>query len=171
MLHYFEQAAKHAMKYEGRYFMEFLRRVIDFPRRNVIDPFNQNPNFAELVNRRLARAYGATVSLPEGVYFGLDKAMIMKQASPRPTGKKHKSRLPTNYRISNAATNTTPHSQKAPRPPTKNMPPTRPPTYITPSGTAYIGEDSQPLSGGRVTSILEANAPEALTDLRSKLPE
>ena len=47
VLHYFEQAAKHAMKYEGRFFMEFIRRVIDVPRRSVIDPFHQNPNFAD----------------------------------------------------------------------------------------------------------------------------
>ena len=52
--------------------MEFLRRVIDFPRRNVIDPFHPSPNFAELVNSKLARAYGATVSLPKGVYFDLE---------------------------------------------------------------------------------------------------
>ena len=54
MLHYLEQAAKHAMKYEGKYFVEFLRRVIDFPRKGVIDPFNRNPNFYELANRRAA---------------------------------------------------------------------------------------------------------------------
>ena len=45
------------MKYEGKFFVEFLRRVIDFPRKGLIDPFIANPNFFELVNRRIARAY------------------------------------------------------------------------------------------------------------------
>ena len=73
------------MKYEGRFFMEFLRRVIDFPRRNVIDPFHQNPNFAELVNSRLARAYGASVSLPKGVYFDLENVNLPKRPSQHST--------------------------------------------------------------------------------------
>ena len=158
------------MKYEGRFFIEFLRRVIDFPRRNVIDPFLQNPNFAELVNRRLARAYGATISLPEGVYFGLGNSTVRKHTSPRPTRKKQTGII-SNYRIPQPTNNTTPGSHEARRPVMKVTPPTRPPTYTAPSDNANIGEDSQPLSGETVTSILEANAPEALTDPRSKLPE
>ena len=67
-----EQAAKHAMKYNGRYFVEFLRRVIDFPRKGVIDPSTPSPNFAELVNERIAKAYGARLQLPKGIFFDLD---------------------------------------------------------------------------------------------------
>ena len=68
--------------------MEFLRRVIDFPRRNVIDPFHPSPNFAELVNSKLPRAYRATVSLPKGVYFDLDYFGSAKRSYKQSAGKK-----------------------------------------------------------------------------------
>ena len=60
------------MKYEGKFFVEFLRRVIDFPRKGLIDPFIANPNFFELVNRRIARAYGAKIELPPHTFFDID---------------------------------------------------------------------------------------------------
>ena len=82
MLHYIEQAAKHAMKYEGKYFVEFLRRVIDFPRKGVIDPFNRNPNFYELANRRAARAFGAKVVLPPLALFDIDPAVFHNGNGP-----------------------------------------------------------------------------------------
>ena len=76
VLHYLEQAAKHAMKYGGKYFVEFLRKMIYFPRKGVIDLFNHNPNFYELVNRRSARAFGAKVVLRPLALFDIDPAVF-----------------------------------------------------------------------------------------------
>ena len=60
------------MKYEGAHFVEFLRRVIDFPRKNIINPALLNPDFKQLVNAKVAEAAGAKVYLPpDNFFFGL----------------------------------------------------------------------------------------------------
>ena len=150
--------------------MEFLRRVIDFPRRNVIDPFHPSPNFAELVNSRLARAYGATVSLPKGVYFDLEPVGSAKRPHKQGTGIKMATRR-TVYRTRGKTDNTAPTAQDNGQTNQRAEFPNRPPTYNVRNPNTYCGADRQPLSGSNVTKILEANAPEALTDSQTKLPE
>ena len=55
------------MKLKGAEFVEFLRRVLDFPRRDMLNA--TNPDFSELVNKTIATACGAKVQLaPETFY-------------------------------------------------------------------------------------------------------
>ena len=55
------------MKFKGAEFVEFLRRVLDFPRREMLNA--TNPDFSELVNKTIATACGAKVQLaPETFY-------------------------------------------------------------------------------------------------------
>ena len=49
--------------------MEFLRRALDFPRRQMIDPFR--PSFQDLLISRGAQACGARVTLPPEIYLGI----------------------------------------------------------------------------------------------------
>ena len=67
MFRYLERSAKHIMKFKGEQFVEFLRRVLDYPRKNMINP--EDPNFSDLVNRSVARACGAKVYLPPETYY------------------------------------------------------------------------------------------------------
>ena len=131
------------MKYEGRFYMEFLRRVIDFPTRNVIDPFHPSPNFAELVNSKLARAYGATVSLPKGVYFDLESVGSAKRPHKQGTGKKFATRR-TVYRTREPTDNTAPANQGNGPTNQRAKFPNRPPTYNASNPETYCGADSQP---------------------------
>ena len=48
-------------------FVEFLRRALDFPRRQMIDPYR--PNFQDLLTARVAQAWGAKVTLPPEIYL------------------------------------------------------------------------------------------------------
>ena len=69
VLRYFERGAKEAMKYEGREFVEFFRRILDFPRRGLLNA--QEPNFMEVTNYAVAVAAGAKVYLPPETYLTL----------------------------------------------------------------------------------------------------
>ena len=69
VLRYFERGAKEAMKYEGKEFVEFFRRILDFPRRGLLSA--QDPNFMEVINDTVAVAAGAKVYLPPETYLTL----------------------------------------------------------------------------------------------------
>ena len=57
------------MQYKDHEFVEFLRRVLDFPRRGLLNP--SNPDFAEVLLAPAAHQTGSTVDLkPEVYYFG-----------------------------------------------------------------------------------------------------
>ena len=57
------------MKYREEQFVEFLRRVLDFPRRGLLNP--GNPDFSEVLIEPAARQTGTAVTLhPEIYYFG-----------------------------------------------------------------------------------------------------
>ena len=64
---YLERAAKHIMKFKGEEFVEFFRRVLDYPRRDMINP--SDPDFADLVNKSVAKACGAKVYLPPETFY------------------------------------------------------------------------------------------------------
>ena len=64
---YLELAAKHIMKFRGEEFVEFFRRVLDYPRKDMINP--SDPDFADLVNKSVAKACGAEVYLPPETYY------------------------------------------------------------------------------------------------------
>ena len=67
VLQYLGKAGKHCMKFKGAEFVEFLRRVLDYPRRDMLNA--TNPDFSELVNKTIATACGAKVLLaPETFY-------------------------------------------------------------------------------------------------------
>ena len=67
VLSYLWKAGKQCMKFKGAEFVEFLRRVLDFPRRDVLNA--TNPDFSKQVNKTIATACGAKVHLaPETIY-------------------------------------------------------------------------------------------------------
>ena len=57
------------MNYDGDDFVELLARVLDWPRKNVIDP--ENPSFANLVNARIAGYCGAKRVLKPEAFYGI----------------------------------------------------------------------------------------------------
>ena len=71
------------MKYEGVHFVEFLRRLIDFPRRKVIDA--RNPFFFDLVNVKVAETCGAKVHLPTDLMFCWEKPTSRGKHTPSQT--------------------------------------------------------------------------------------
>ena len=69
VIRYLERAGRRMMKYTGEQFVEFLRRVLDFPRRGLLNP--NNPDFSEVLIEPAARQSGTMVKLqPEIYYFG-----------------------------------------------------------------------------------------------------
>ena len=69
VLNYLGKAAKHAMKFQGKEFVEFLRRLMDFPRRGLLEV--SNPNFLDLIDNTVASSAGATVYLPPETFVGI----------------------------------------------------------------------------------------------------
>ena len=69
VIDYLGKAAKHAMKYQDTQFVEFLRRLMDFPRRGLLDA--ANPNFLDLIDNTVASSAGATVYLPPETFVGI----------------------------------------------------------------------------------------------------
>ena len=61
VISFLEKAAKQAMKFKDLEFIEFFRRVLDFPRRGLLNI--RNPDFLELVNHTVAEAAGAKIYL------------------------------------------------------------------------------------------------------------
>ena len=57
------------MKYHGKEFVEFLRRLMDFPRRGLLDV--TNPNFLDLIDNTVASSAGATIYLPPEIFMGI----------------------------------------------------------------------------------------------------
>ena len=166
VLHYLEQAAKHAMKYDGKYFVEFLRRVIDFPRKGVIDPFNRNPNFYELANRRAARAFGAKVVLPPLALFDIDPTVFQKGNGINGSSSGvHQSRIAKTKRLKGPST----PKRTARRQFTVGATSTH--QKLVETTNAKVGQEVSPLEGPRIKEILTKIAPEALTDSHHKLPE
>ena len=70
------------MKFKGAEFVEFLRRVLDYPRRDMLNA--TNPDFSELVNKTIATACGAKVQLAPETYY--------KFTSPQSNSQKWKSK-------------------------------------------------------------------------------
>ena len=55
------------MKYEGKGFVDFFRRILDFPVRGLLSA--QDPNFMEVINDAVAVAAGAKVYLPPETFL------------------------------------------------------------------------------------------------------
>ena len=69
------------MKFKGAEFVEFLRRVLDYPRRDMLNA--TNPDFSELVNKTIATACGAKVQLaPETTVNSHHSKAIAKSGNP-----------------------------------------------------------------------------------------
>ena len=81
VINYLEQTTINAMSYEGVQFVEFLRRALDFPRRQMIDP--HRPNFQDLLIARVAQACGAKVTLPPEIYLGISTLTPTIAIKPR----------------------------------------------------------------------------------------
>ena len=81
VINYLEQTTINAMSYDGVQFVEFLRRALDFPRRQMMDP--NRPNFQDLLIARVAQACGAKVTLPPEIYLGISTRTPTKAIKPR----------------------------------------------------------------------------------------
>ena len=57
------------MKFKDAEFIEFFRRVLDFPRRGLLNI--RNPDFLELVNHTVAEAAGAKIYLAPETFLAL----------------------------------------------------------------------------------------------------
>ena len=104
VLNYLGKAAKHAMKFQGKEFVEFLRRLMDFPRRGLLEV--SNPNFLDLIDNTVASSAGATVYLPPETFVGirwvasrLPKSGIRATNDQQPKlGRKHRRPIPPGRR-------------------------------------------------------------------------
>ena len=67
------------MKYEGKEFVEFFRRILDFPGRGLLSA--QDPNFIEVINYALAVVAGAKVYLPPETYLTLRRTTVSQASS------------------------------------------------------------------------------------------
>ena len=61
--------------------MELLTRVLDYPRRDIVDP--SNPDFAQLVNSRIAQSCGAKRHLRPEAFYGLSVPYVTAKANKR----------------------------------------------------------------------------------------
>ena len=132
----------------------------------MIDPHAQSPNFAELVNERIAEAYGAKIQLPKGVFFDLDPRILSQsfRAGARKT--------PTqNLNPRSPLRSWKPSIEIGSKPEKMTSPPNRPPAYSTQAPAVHIGALAEPLSGDRVTTLLKKLAPDVLKNPQNKLPE
>ena len=80
-MRYFERAAKDAMKYKDKEFVEFFRRVLDFPRRGLLNA--QDPNFMEVINDTVAVAAGAKIYLPPETFLTLRRPVTTRAPQPK----------------------------------------------------------------------------------------
>ena len=69
VISFLEKAAKQAMKFKDLEFIEFFRRVLDFPRRGLLNI--RNLDFLELVNHTVAEAAGAKIYLAPEMFLAL----------------------------------------------------------------------------------------------------
>ena len=68
------------MKYEGAEFVEFLRRVLDFPRKGKLNP--DNPHFEEVLNEHVAQAAGRRIPLKPEIFYNLERKTTKKISVP-----------------------------------------------------------------------------------------
>ena len=81
VIRYLERAGKVLLNYEGEDFVELLTRVLDYPRRDIVDP--SNPDFTQLVNSRIAQSCGAKRQLRPEVFYGLSVLNFTAKANKR----------------------------------------------------------------------------------------
>ena len=69
------------MKYKDKEFVEFFRRVLDFPRRSLLNA--QDPNFMEVINDTVAVAAGAKIYLPPETFLTLRRPVTARAPQPK----------------------------------------------------------------------------------------
>ena len=69
------------MKYKDKEFVEFFRRVLDFPRRGLLNA--QDPNFMEVINDTVAVAAGAKIYLPPETFLTLRRPVTTRAPQPK----------------------------------------------------------------------------------------
>ena len=69
VLTFLEKAARQAMEFQGKELVEFFRRVLDFPRRGLLNV--RDLDFLELVNHTVASAAGAKLYLAPETFLAL----------------------------------------------------------------------------------------------------
>ena len=83
VIRYLERAGKALVNYEGEDFVELLTRVLNYSRRDIVDP--SNPVFAQLVNSMIAKSCGAKRHLRPEALYGLSVLNITATANKRTT--------------------------------------------------------------------------------------
>ena len=81
VIRYLERAGKALLNYEGEEFVELLTRVLDYPRRDIVDP--SNPDFAQSVNLRIAQFCGTKRHLRPEAFYGLIVPSLTAKANKR----------------------------------------------------------------------------------------
>ena len=75
------------MSYKGDDFMEFFRRALDYPRKDLFDP--RNPRFENIVNSTIAEAMGGGRHLPAEPFYHIPIRTIKHTTGPsQQTGRK-----------------------------------------------------------------------------------
>ena len=69
------------MKYKDKEFVEFFRRVLDFPRRGLLNA--QDPNFMKVINDTVAVAAGAKIYLPPETFLTLRRPVTSRATQPK----------------------------------------------------------------------------------------
>ena len=69
------------MKYKDKEFVEFFRRVLDFPCRGLLNA--HDPNFMEVINDTEAVAAGAKIYLPPETFLTLRRPVTLRVTQPK----------------------------------------------------------------------------------------
>ena len=69
VLTFLEKAARQAMKFQGKEFVEFFRRVLDFPRRGLLNV--RDLDYLELINHTVTSAAGDKLYLAPETFLAL----------------------------------------------------------------------------------------------------
>ena len=80
VIRFFEQLGRQAMSYKGDDFMEFFRRALDYPRKDLFDP--RNPRFENIVNSTIAEAMGGGRHLPTEPFYHIPIRKIKQPIGP-----------------------------------------------------------------------------------------
>ena len=80
VIRFFEQLGRQAMSYKGDDFMEFFRRALDYPRKDLFDP--RNPRFENIVNSTIAEAIGGGRHLSTEPFYHIPLRKIKQTTAP-----------------------------------------------------------------------------------------
>ena len=69
------------MKYKDEEFVEFFRRISDFPRQGLLNA--QDPSFKEVINDTVTAAADAKIYLPPKMFLTLRRPVNTRPSQPK----------------------------------------------------------------------------------------